>query len=167
MPITQWPGRPLDPTVAVAGEAGRELERPPARQRETLLVALPTGQLLSGPGVASLLFSAGAGMWKPDPPPAVAAGWGAGHTPQNGGGGHQTCQAGLPCGVRRRPACHTPRIQTPQLQPPLPKPETRGLTSKLTLDTFSQSAPAPTGQHRSNNAPQARAPWGGLPNHTL
>lgn len=90
MPITQWPGRPLDPTVAVAGEAGRELERPPARQREILLVALPTGQLLSGPGVASLLFSAGAGMWKPDPPPAVAAGWGAGHTPQNGGGGVDT-----------------------------------------------------------------------------
>ena len=65
-----------------------------------------------------------------------------------------------------RPAA-TPPDPDPQLRPPLPKPETRGLTSKLTLDTFSQSAPAPTGQHRPNNAPQAQVPWGDLPNHTL
>ena len=70
----------------------------------------------------------------------------------------QVCGCGLP------PHRQDP---DPQLRPPLSKPETRGLTSKLTLDTFSQSAPAPTGQHRPNNAPQAQVPWGDLPNHTL
>lgn len=70
----------------------------------------------------------------------------------------QVCGCGLP---------PHPQDPDPQLRPPLSKPETRGLTSKLTLDTFSQSAPAPTGQHRPNNAPQAQVPWGDLPNHTL
>ena len=97
---------------------GREKERPPARHRETFPVALPTGQILSGLGGAPLLFCAGLECGNQSPAPWCGR-WG--YIPQTwrGQGRHQTCQAGLP-GVRRGPAHHTPRLQTPRCLHPSP-----------------------------------------------
>lgn len=138
MSITQRPGSPLEPTVAVVGGGGQGARKAPCKIEGNL----PGGPFnwpapeWAGCGI-SIILCGGVGMWKPDPTPCCGGWWRGTHSPEwRGWGGHQTCLAGLPCGVRRGPTRHTPRLQTPELWPPLPKPETRGLTSKLTLDTL-------------------------------
>lgn len=118
MPITQLPGRPLQPTGEAAAAWGQGAGKAPARHRETFPVALPTGQILSGLGGAPLLFCAGLECGNQSPAPWCGR-WG--YIPQmwRGRGRHPTCQAGLP-GVRRGPAHHTPRLQTPCCLHPSP-----------------------------------------------
>lgn len=76
-------------------------------------MALSTGQLLSGLGVASLLFCAG-GLECGNQilPPAVAAG-GGGHTPQNGGGGVDTPDLSGRSALRSEEGAYPPHPQAP------------------------------------------------------
>lgn len=102
MSITQRPGRPLEPTVAVVEGGGQGARKAPCKTEGNL----PGGPFnwpapeWAGCGISIIL--AGAGMWKPDPTPGCGGGWRGTHSPEwRGWGGHQTCLAGLPCGVRR------------------------------------------------------------------
>lgn len=127
MPITQLPGRPLQPT----GVAAAERKGPCEAQ----------GNLPGGPsnppdpewaGWGTSIILCRAGMWKPEPSPLV---WQVGvHSPDVEGARQTPDLSGRSARSEEGARPPHPQAPDPLLPPPLPQPETRELASKLKSD---------------------------------